>query len=417
MATFKALVFSHQKHQDGTYNVKVRVTHNRKSRWLPTSLTAYKTDLTRDLKIKTNSGLADKCNLLIAQMRNTLSSLSPVDIDSMNVDQIVNRINKGMSTNAEFSLDFISYCYEFIDKWVSQESRKNYTSAVHAFERYVGPRIEINEISKKTIVGFRDFLREEPKLTKSKGGGVKPSAVKKKGDVTPRNYIKCLSRMFESAKEMYNDEDENRYLIPKSPFNNINFERIIHTGQKNLGIDMIQRVISYSEPVPERVRLAIDLFIVSFALMGMNGADLIEAPLPQDGILIYFRKKTRERKADRSEMHVMIPDEISPILSRIADPEEKMLINPSLIHGTPFSFLSNMSTYLSDWSQKTFGERFSLNAARHSWPSIARSIGVPKAVADECLTHASMKLADVYIDKDWNIFFAAQRKVLDIFTW
>lgn len=33
MATFKAEVYAHQKKQDGTYNIKVRVTHNQKKKY------------------------------------------------------------------------------------------------------------------------------------------------------------------------------------------------------------------------------------------------------------------------------------------------------------------------------------------------------------------------------------------------
>lgn len=36
MATFKAEVYAHQKKKDGTYNIKIRVTHNGEKRYLAT---------------------------------------------------------------------------------------------------------------------------------------------------------------------------------------------------------------------------------------------------------------------------------------------------------------------------------------------------------------------------------------------
>ena len=47
MATFKAEVYAHQKKQDGTYNIKIRVTQNQKKRYLATPWFVTKDDLTR----------------------------------------------------------------------------------------------------------------------------------------------------------------------------------------------------------------------------------------------------------------------------------------------------------------------------------------------------------------------------------
>lgn len=52
MATFKAEVYAHQKKEDGTYNIKIRVTHNKKKKYLATVWYVTQKDLTRSLKIK-----------------------------------------------------------------------------------------------------------------------------------------------------------------------------------------------------------------------------------------------------------------------------------------------------------------------------------------------------------------------------
>ena len=46
MATFKAEVYAHQKKKDGTYNIKIRVTHNGEKRYLATPYFIYKEDIT-----------------------------------------------------------------------------------------------------------------------------------------------------------------------------------------------------------------------------------------------------------------------------------------------------------------------------------------------------------------------------------
>jgi hypothetical protein len=52
MATFKAEVYAHQKRHDGTYSIKIRVTHNRRKKYITTTYYVNKDDLTRNLKIK-----------------------------------------------------------------------------------------------------------------------------------------------------------------------------------------------------------------------------------------------------------------------------------------------------------------------------------------------------------------------------
>ena len=47
MATFKAEVYKHQKRSDGTWNVKIRVTHNRQKKYLSTPIYVKQDDITR----------------------------------------------------------------------------------------------------------------------------------------------------------------------------------------------------------------------------------------------------------------------------------------------------------------------------------------------------------------------------------
>ena len=38
MATFKAEVYAHQKRADGTYNIKIRVIHQKRKKYIPTKM-------------------------------------------------------------------------------------------------------------------------------------------------------------------------------------------------------------------------------------------------------------------------------------------------------------------------------------------------------------------------------------------
>ena len=62
----------------------------------------------------------------------------------------------------------------------------------------------------------------------------------------------------------------------------------------------MQRIISADATGSDRV--ALDTFILSFAMMGMNLCDLYASAPPKDGVLRYNRSKTRNRRADHAEM-------------------------------------------------------------------------------------------------------------------
>lgn len=52
MLTIKAEVRKEQARKDGSYNIKIRFTHNRKIKRLPTKLFAKKSDLNKSFELK-----------------------------------------------------------------------------------------------------------------------------------------------------------------------------------------------------------------------------------------------------------------------------------------------------------------------------------------------------------------------------
>ena len=61
----------------------------------------------------------------------------------------------------------------------------------------------------------------------------------------------------------------------------------------------------------------------------------------------------------------------------------------------------------------------SFYSARHTWASLAYSIGIDKSVINDCLCHTdeAMKVTDIYINKDWSVLWNANQRVLSLFQW
>lgn len=84
MATFKATIFKDRQREDKTWNVVIRFTHERKVRYISTTMYVTKKDLTAGFKIK-NQLILDKCDALIREYRNRIAKLN-LEINSIDID-------------------------------------------------------------------------------------------------------------------------------------------------------------------------------------------------------------------------------------------------------------------------------------------------------------------------------------------
>ena len=91
MLTIKAEVLKDKKRTDGTYNVKVRFTKDKKVKRISTDLFASNADLTTDLKLKEGALIKQEADRLVLHYKTMLSSLY-LDSEKCDVNEIVNRL-------------------------------------------------------------------------------------------------------------------------------------------------------------------------------------------------------------------------------------------------------------------------------------------------------------------------------------
>lgn len=415
MITFKAIVISNNRRKDGTYPVKIRVTFKGVSRRLPTTLVCTTNDLTRSLKIKSAS-ILNKSDELISRMRNAVKDLSPFDLDNKDVDWVVSNIKDSL-TQEDFHLDF----FEWSDRYIltkAETTRRAYSCALNTLERFLGRRsLDINDISRSLLLEFMDKVDGEKKMHYNvKTGQVEESKADKIPKGASTRHLAKLEHLFNAAKEKYNDEDSGRILIPRSPFSKITKVYPVSNGQSNLGQELMQRIIS-SQVDNDVMRTALDIFIVSFGLMGANMADLYYAkPVKEEWV--YNRQKTSSRRADRAEMRVIIPEQLKPYLERLKGKGGWWLNRLHEFASSKDFATARVNRCLKKWCEDNEVEVFTFYAARHTFASLARKEGVDKSTIDDCLGHkGSFQVADIYAEKAWCLMQEANRKVLDLFTW
>lgn len=400
--TFKAIVIPGNKHQDGTYPVKIRVTFKGKVRRLPTTIAARTSDLTRQLRIKSPT-ILDKTADLIGRMRAALDGISVFQLEDMDVDDIVARIRERMKADA-FRLDFFAFADSFI-AGKKPQTAKVYVSALSAFARFLGARTcDINAITRSMAVSFADFVKCEENAVKGKR-----KARKVKVEGAAARYVTQLAHIHRAARLRYNDDE--KVLIPRTPFENLSLPRGVPHGQRNLGADVIRKILT-TQTEDAGIREALDAFAVSFLLMGANLADLVVAKHPGK-TWIYRRAKTADRRSDGAEMRVDVPEEVAVYAKRLGSSGRGWWF-PALRNVGTKSVGARINRNLRRWAEREKVPPFTFYAARHSWASIGRSIGIEKATIDDGLCHiGDYSVADIYAEKAWPVINAANRKIID----
>ena len=416
MITFKAIVIPGNRRKDGTYPVVIRVTFKGKSRRLATTLVCRSGDLTRTHRIK-DATILNKADALIGRMRDAVKDISPFDLEDRDVDWVVGRIKDSLS-GEDFRLDFFAWADRYVQT-KAETTRSAYTSALNAFSRYLGRReIDINAISRQMLLEFMEMVDNEPRMHyDQKTGQTVPSSVPKKiPKAASSRHITKLEHIFNKARERFNDEDEDRILIPKQPFAKIHKEHPASIGERNLGVELMQQIISYQ--TDNRVmRTALDVFILSFGLMGVNIADLYFAK-PFTGQWVYNRAKTRERRADRALMKVTIPPELDAVIGRLKGQGGWWLNELHSFASSKDFCTARVNRCLRQWCEEKGVDPFTFYAARHTWATLARQSGVDKSTIDDCLAHiGDYRATDTYAEKAWDLIQEANRKVLELFSW
>ena len=166
--------------------------------------------------------------------------------------------------------------------------------------------------------------------------------------------------------------------------------------------------------------IAKDLFLLSFALVGINLADLydVKKDAYKDGRLTYNRVKTRDRRKDKAEISIKVYDDILPIFEKYLNKTK----TPELFvfkshYSTKNTFEFAVNHGLKEVGQIIGIERLQHYSARHSWATIAyNDCGIDKYVVHQALNHVdpTTAITDIYIKKDWSVIDRANRKVLDL---
>ena len=405
MLTIKAEIKRSELKVDGTYNVKIRFTLDRKVKRLSTNLFVTQQDLTKSLKFKEDTSIKREIDRLVLYYREQCLKLQ-LDQNHYSLDEIIEFLNG--EQEKQQTIDFIKFSRE----WIASTTIKgapNYTTAINALVRFVGKEeLDINLITLDFLEQFKAFLIGERDARTKK---LMQQGKRVTSNRTLSLYLVSIKKLFNQAKRKFNKKDKNLILIPNSPFEDFKIPKQEATRKRAIPADIIKKVwkLPYKDMKKGykstcRYNLAKDCFILSFCLMGINSADLYNATEMRGNTIIYNRTKTKARRLDGAKMMVDIPKIVQPLIDKYKDSTGKRLFNFYQYYGDEKTFNKAINSGLKEIGAILEVDDLEYYAARHSWATIAlNKVGIDKYIVHAALNHIddSMKVTDIYIERDF----------------
>ena len=405
MLTIKAEIKRSELKVDGTYNVKIRFTLDRKVKRLSTNLFVTQQDLTKSLKFKEDTSIKREIDRLVLYYREQCLKLQ-LDQNHYSLDEIIEFLNG--EQEKQQTIDFIKFSREGIAS-TTIKGAPNYTTAINALVRFVGKEeLDINLITLDFLEQFKAFLIGERDARTKK---LMQQGKRVTSNRTLSLYLVSIKKLFNEAKRKFNKKDKNLILIPNSPFEDFKIPKQEATRKRAIPADIIKKVwkLPYKDMKKGykstcRYNLAKDCFILSFCLIGINSADLYNATKMRGNTIIYNRTKTKARRLDGAKMMVDIPKIVQPLIDKYKDSTGKRLFNFYQYYGDEKTFNKAINSGLKEIGSILEVDDLEYYAARHSWATIAlNKVGIDKYIVHAALNHIddSMKVTDIYIERDF----------------
>lgn len=418
--TVSYVILDHLKKDDGTNFIRVRITHKRKSKYLKTNIAVEPSDFTRTGNLK-NQGKIDLAKDEVKIIRKIVDAMPTSASDEMDVDDVVRYVKAKRADGEGFRLDFASYGISLAEK-MKPGTGKNYIVAMRCLVRYFGHNPDISEITVRAMRGFEEFIRKEKKMVYHVDKGI-VEGDGTKSERAVNMYTGAVRAIYKKARIEFNDPDLGIMRIPVDIFEYYKVPKVPAAEHRDIPAEWIQMMLDQRDGLTGRERMAVDVFLLSFSLMGINSIDLYKTKeQPKDGVLHYFRTKTTDKRADGAEMFVRIEECVMGLVNEYRGKERAFRFHT--MYATDNTFNAAINKGLKAWKSRNGlddEDKFTFYSARHTWATLGASkrVGIDLALVTEGLCHVDQgrKVDMIYIRKDWERVWDANAKVLGLFRW
>lgn len=414
MATIREVIMPNQKKEDGTWNVKIRVTHQRKVNYISTQHYVGAKQIRTDHTIK-DPIILKSLNPVLDDYRTKISELGP-KLELYSLSFLINYLtNKGIKSADEINI--IEFGLQRIEQLKAEKraaSAANMLTVVNSLVDYFkSETVPITEIRAKMLMDYEKYLRSDRKIIRlSQFKEPFERTVKGLTDTGLHNHMRDLRILFNNVRDFYNDEDLEIIVVKHYPFKKYKLVQVTENTKPKRTLKEVRAIRNFIAPANSRMELAADLFMLSFYLCGMNAVDL--RCLPPDETLKeridYNRSKTKSRRKDRAFISVNIPDIAIPLYLKYAGKLQ-------LRYSTHITLDQALSKGMRAIGKKLKIPDLEFYDARHAVGDWARNIcrfsmdDVALALNHKDQTNT---VTDTYVSKSWDIIDEVQEALIKI---
>lgn len=394
MATVKFFLDKRRQKKDGTYPIKLNVSHNKRM-VISTQLSALETEWNgneysaRARNYKPRNIVARE---IINKAEMVIFTLEQQEKLKSTTDKALKKlIEDAICSKVENQKTFLYYLDEFVSKKTNQGTKTIYTTTRNKIEEY-DSHCTFESMDKSWLENFEAWMAKTMK--------VNAYAIHLRNIRTVFNYA-----IDEEYTTLY---PFRRFSIKKE-----------ETRKRSLTVEQLATLRDY--PCEEYQIRYRDIFMLMFYLIGVNAADLFNAKHSAlvNGRLEYKRAKTGKLYS------IKVEPEAQVIIEKYKGKD--YLLNIMDEYGNYKDFLHRMGIGLKqigETERKGLGGKKSRNPlfpdlssywARHTWATVAAELDVPKEVIAHALGHswANSTTTDIYIRFDTKKVDEANRKVID----
>ena len=373
MATIKLTIFKAKVLKDGSHKIRVAICHKQETCYI---ITRFKIDNLSQFKngqvVKQTDAAVTNTKLrnLLNKYQDRLDSIGCISLyDCKQLREIL--INVGADTIVTtFQTVSSSYIKELIE-----DKRENYATLLERncryFTEFTRGDFLLSEITPQIVNNYARFLRNTRKLGETSIG------------MAMSRTRTIINRAKREQLVKYDIDPFEYYSIQAAP------ERELDISKE----DFIK--IRDCKPKEKQLRVARDLFCLSYYLGGINLIDLLAIDFRNAKQIEYIRTKSRNTKKGDRHISLTIPDEAKPII--------KEWINKNtgkLDFGYKFTY-SNFSRYLSRCIAAlavyvSVERKVVYYSARKSFVQHGFEIGIPLEVLEYCIGQSMKANRPIY---------------------
>jgi integrase len=406
--TVSSVIYNHHKKKDGTYIVKIKLSHKRTRRYINTPHFVSQCQIDQDFGV-TDFDISRMITETLIDYRKTISKLGNT-LSALSCDELKNYLKDNGS-----NIDFIKFCDDHINRLKSDSrigTANNHRVVRNSLIDYFGSdHVPVIEINSNMLLKYERYLRSERIMKRVNKTG-KIFTIRKNGlsDNGLHNHMRDLRTLFNAACSFHNNEDLGFYQIEHKPFKKYKIGSPTLTKKRNITIGEVKKIRDCKTKPGSRAELAKELFMLSFYLCGMNAVDIYNCTMSNinNNRLNYNRSKTKGKRKDKAYVSIKIIKQARPLLY-------KYIANlPSRYTGY-LGLDDALSEGMKQIRKITGIDDITFYYARHTFANTARNTcKISKDDVGLALNHIDREhqLIDIYLDKDWSIIDKVQKKVV-----